>query len=288
MLDLPKRYVQNDDRTIDLGECVVTPGDTLTSRGRPGLDRRAPVPLYFQLREAFLEEIRARGLEPGDRLPTEADLERRYAVSRATIRQALNHLAADGSIERIQGKGTFVGRPKIRHDPLLTSFSELLQSQGYTPSHRVLESAVRHPPVEVAAELRIDERSECRYLKRILIADGNPVGVAETWIPRHLLGPHDALLEPGRLEEGSLYELLENPPVGLRLHRAVETIYPSLADQAAAVLLGCAQGGPVLAITRVTFDPDDRVVEFTRLLFAGDRYEYRVETSRPSRMGGEP
>jgi GntR family transcriptional regulator len=252
---------------------------------RAGLDRRAPVPLYFQLREAFLSEIRERGLEPGDRLPTEADLERRYAVSRATIRQALYHLAADGSIERIQGKGTFVGRPKIRHDPFLTSFSELLQGQGYTPSHRMLESSVRPVPPEIAVELRIEPGSECRYLKRILVADGNPVGVAETWIPRDILGPHDALLEPERLAEGSLYELLENPAVGIRLHRAVETITPSLADSAAAGLLGCPEGSPVLAIARVTFDPIERVVESTRLLFAGDRYEYRVEMTRPGRSG---
>jgi DNA-binding GntR family transcriptional regulator len=260
--------------------------DTITRRPSPVLDRRAPAPLYFQLRQAFLEEIRERGLEPGDRLPTEADLERRYAVSRATIRQALNHLAADGSIERIQGKGTFVGRLKIRHDPLLTSFSELLQSQGYTPSHRVIESEVRRPSGEAAAALGLDKRAECRYLKRILIADGKPVGVAETWIPRALLGSYDALLEPGRLEEGSLYELLENPPVGLRLHRAVETISPGLTDGDAASLLGCEPGSPVLAITRVTFDPDERVVEFTRLLFSGERYEYRVEMTRPGGAGG--
>jgi GntR family transcriptional regulator len=138
----------------------------------------------------------------------------------------------------------------------------------------------------VAAALGLDERAECRYLKRILIADGNPVGVAETWIPRALLGSHDALLEPGRLEEGSLYELLENPPVGLRLRRAVETISPGLADADAAALLGCDSGSPVLAITRVTFDPDERVVEFTRLLFSGDRYEYRVEMTRPEPVGG--
>jgi DNA-binding GntR family transcriptional regulator len=37
-------------------------------------------------------------------------------------------------------------------------------------------------------------------------------------------------------------------------------------------------------IKRITFTPDDRAVEWTRLLFAGDRYEYRVEMQRPAQI----
>jgi GntR family transcriptional regulator len=248
------------------------------------LDREAPLPLYFQLREAIVREIHGQGLTPGDRLPTELELERRYRVSRSTIRQALNELEADGVIRRIQGKGTFVEAPRIQHVPVLTSFSELLKSQGYSPSHRLLASSVVPAPAEVAEGLRIEESASCRYLRRVFLADGDPVGVADTWLPRALLGDHDALFENGEIEEGSLYEILQREPLELVLHRAVETINPGLAEQADAELLRHEPGSPLLVIKRITFTPDDRAVEWTRLLFAGDRYEYRVEMQRPARI----
>ena len=145
--------------------------------GPRGLSRGAPLPLYFQLREELLEEIRKKGLKPGDRLPTEAALERRYRVSATTIRRALNDLAAEGLVRRIQGKGTFVGTPKIHHEPLLRSFTELLLSQGYMPEHRLLESSVEPAPIDVAGDLGIEEGASCRYLRRLHLADGEPIGV---------------------------------------------------------------------------------------------------------------
>jgi GntR family transcriptional regulator len=248
------------------------------------LDREAPLPLYFQLREAILGEIHRRGLEPGDQLPTEAELERRYEVSRSTIRQAMNELAADGVIRRVQGKGTFVGIPKIQHLPVLTSFSELLRSQGYTPSHRLLASSMRPASPEVAEGLGLEERAPCRFLRRLFLADGDPVGLAETWLPQTLLGEHDHLFEQGAIEEGSLYELLQGEPLRLFLARAVETINPGLAEEPDAGLLGYEPGSPLLVIKRITFTPEGQAVEWTRLLFAGDRYEYRVEMQRPAQI----
>lgn len=251
---------------------------------RAVLDRAAPLPLYFQLREALVREIRERGLEPGDRLPTEAELERRYGVSRSTIRQALNELAAEGIVHRIQGKGTFVGTPRIQHVPVLTSFSELLRAQGYRPSHRLLDSSVVPAPVEVAEGLQAAEGASCRYLRRLFLADDDPVGLAETWLPREVLGSGDDLLEDGEIEHGSLYELLQSDAIGLALHRAVETINPGVAEAADARLLACEPASPLLVIRRITFTPEDRPVEWTRLLFAGDRYEYRVEMRRPAEI----
>lgn len=250
----------------------------------PSLDREAPLPLYFQLREALLREIHDRGLRPGDRLPTETELERRYRVSRSTIRQALNDLAAEGVVKRIQGKGTFVGTPRIQHVPVLTSFTELLRSQGYAPSHRLLASSTVGAPEEVASDLGLEEGAPCRFLRRLFLADGNPVGLAETWLPREVLGPGDELFEHGALEDGSLYELLEGE-VGLALHRAIETVNPSVADARDGGLLRCPPGSPVLLIRRISFDRDERPVESTRLVFAGDRYEYRVEMYRPGPGG---
>ncbi len=249
------------------------------------LDREAPLPLYAQLREALAKQVQDGGLEPGDRFPTEAEIQARYRVSRATVRQALADLEAGGTIRRVQGLGTFVAAPKIQHVPLLTGFAELAAGQGFTPSHRVLESSVDTAPPEVAAELGRDEGVRCRFLRRLFLADEKAVGLAETWLPLDALGGHDDLFERDRLAQGSMYDALQSDPVGLVLDHAVETISPGAAHAREARLLGCKPGTPVLQIGRLTFTPDGRAVESTRLVFVGERYEYRVELHRPSGGG---
>lgn len=245
------------------------------------LDREAALPLYVQLRDALLREIREGGLAPGDRFPSEADIRDRYRVSRATVRQALAELETGGVIRKVQGLGSFVAVPKIRHVPLLTSFTELASSQGFVPSHRVLASSVVEVPADAADEVGLAEGTRCRFLQRLFLADDSAVGLAETWLPLDALGGHDDLLERHRLDDGSMYEVLQSEPIGLVLDHAVETISPGVADGPSAELLGCDAGTPVLLIRRLTFTPQGQSVESTRLVFVGDRYEYRVELHRP-------
>jgi GntR family transcriptional regulator len=245
------------------------------------LDRDAPLPLYVQLRDALLREIREGGLQPGDRVPSESAIRGRYRVSRATVRQALADLDASGVIRKVQGLGSFVAVPKIRHVPLLTSFTELARSQGFTPSHRVLSSSVEDVPADASGDIGLAEGTSCRYLRRLFLADGSPVGLAETWLPVGVLGGHDDLFDRERLDEGSMYEVLRSEPIGLVLDHATETVSPGAVDAPSAELLGCAVGTPVLLIRRLTFTPERRCVESTRLLFVGDLYEYRVELRQP-------
>jgi GntR family transcriptional regulator len=249
--------------------------------GVAALDREAPLPLYAQLKDALLREIRDGGLQPGDRVPSEAEIRERYHVSRATVRQALADLEASGVVRRVQGLGSFVAVPKIRHVPLLTSFSELARSQGFAPSHRVLASSVDEVPPDAAGEIGLAEGTTCRYLRRLFLADGSPVGLAETWLPVEALGGHDDLFDGERLDAGSMYEVLQSDPIGLVLDHATETVSPGAADAASAELLGRDPGTPVLLIRRLTYTPEGRCVESTRLVFAGDLYEYRVELHQP-------
>ncbi len=55
-----------------------------------------PFPKYLQIRDIITRELR--GLDVGTRLPTEAQLAERFAVSRETIRQAIATLEADDDL----------------------------------------------------------------------------------------------------------------------------------------------------------------------------------------------
>ena len=89
-------------------------------------------PKHERLREVLLAEVRR--LQPHDMLPTERELAATHGVSRATIRQALDHLGDLGLVYRIQGAGTFVHGTSYSKTLLLTSFSEDVRDRGMEPS----------------------------------------------------------------------------------------------------------------------------------------------------------
>lgn len=245
------------------------------------VDRSSPLPLYVQLERALLDYIRSRQLGPGDRLPTEADIATTYGVSRATIRQSLNRLVADGYIERVQGLGSFVAKPRPTHQSLLTSFTENMRAQGFNPRRHVLRSETVPTTELVEGELNVGA-GQSQYILRLLLADERPVGLSETWLPVEVLAGRLDLFDASLLETGSLYELLQGPDIGLALHRGVETVRAGLATEEQAQLLETTPNGPTLVVRRVTYTPSNRPVELTLMTFAADRYEYRVELARPT------
>lgn len=270
--------VRIDDRTgHDAGGSLLRgPPDRLRR------DHHNPLPLYVQVREALRRDIRDRGLEAGDRIPTEAALEHHYGVSRSTIRQAVGELEAEGVLTRVQGRGTFVGRGTIRHPPVLTSFSELLRSQGYDPSHELLESGIVKAPGSIAQTLEVPSGTECRRLRRRFFADDDPVGLSTTWLPLTLLGEHDRTLVERVAGGGSLYQELVEADPALAPYRATETVDAVDAQPDEAALLHREPASALLLIHRTSRTATDRPVEWSRLLFVPGRYGYHTELQRPA------
>lgn len=64
-------------------------------------------PKYQKVEEGLKAWIADQGLDPGDRLPTEAQLAERFAVSRLTVRHAVGNMVHQGLLSQVQGRGTF-------------------------------------------------------------------------------------------------------------------------------------------------------------------------------------
>ena len=79
------------------------------------LNPRSLLPLYHQLFELLHHEITAGKWKPGDLIPPEAELVRRYGVSRITVRKVLDLLVREGLIVRERGRGTHVAHPRLEH-----------------------------------------------------------------------------------------------------------------------------------------------------------------------------
>ncbi|HEX9412529.1 MAG TPA: GntR family transcriptional regulator, partial [Ktedonobacterales bacterium] len=77
------------------------------------INRKGPLPLYYQLKEIMREHVRSGEWKPGDLIPSERELTQTYDLSRMTARQAITELVNEGVFYREQGRGTFVSRYKI-------------------------------------------------------------------------------------------------------------------------------------------------------------------------------
>jgi GntR family transcriptional regulator len=89
--------------------------------GSPPSPQAPRIPKYYKLKELLVELTQS--LPPGSPLPPERTLAERYGTSRTTVRQALAELVVEGRLQRIQGKGTFVSKPKVAQELQLVSYT---------------------------------------------------------------------------------------------------------------------------------------------------------------------
>jgi len=68
-------------------------------------------PKYRKVYEDLLSAIRTGAFQPGDRLPSEAELGKHYKTSRITVAKAVNELQQKGLVSRRAGSGTHVLAP---------------------------------------------------------------------------------------------------------------------------------------------------------------------------------
>jgi GntR family transcriptional regulator len=136
-------------------------------------------PQYRRIENALRERISE--LEPGARLPSDAELCREFAVSRMTARHAMQRLAEEGIVTRHPGRGSFVAMaPAHRRADRLMTVSHEMRRLGRTPHSRILERVIRPSSAAEARELGQQTGQPVVVLRRIREADGEAVALEMT------------------------------------------------------------------------------------------------------------
>src|SRR6202008_577796 len=121
-------------------------------------DSNNRLPLYAQVENVIIGRISDGSLPAGSRLPSEHSLVQEYAVSRTTIRAAIQSLVQRGLVEIRRGKGTFVTNPKISQELTeLTGFVEDMQVLGRHPTAKVLDQQIVPANQLVARRLAVPQ-----------------------------------------------------------------------------------------------------------------------------------
>ncbi len=241
------------------------------------LERESRVPLYHQIKAWIMDNIYQGVWKPGDALPSEGDLQQRFRVSRTTVRQAIADLQAEGHVQKQQGKGTYVSRPKFEEKlPALRGFTEDIVAKGHVPRSIVLSSEIIRPQPRVVSKLRLTDEDDVFKLVRLRLIDGEPVQIHSVHLPMwvaELVNYSEA-----DFSTQSLYGEMEK--AGIQLDEAEEVLEASVASELHSSLLRIPKGMPLIITERQTFDTEGRVVEFSVVEIRGDKYKHSVRLKR--------
>lgn len=235
------------------------------------------VPLYHQLKDFLRDKIESGEWQPGQRIPPERELCGAFNVSRATTTQALNDLERMGLVERRQGKGTFVARPKLVQSLLgFYTFTEGTLAGGLKPIIRILSIEVVAPAARHAKMLGISPSAKVIRIERLRLVNGEPVLLDECFIP-YALCP--ALIHED-LESSFLHDVLSDK-YGIRMVEQEKWVEPVVLDDYEAGLLRTKRGALGLLVERVAYTEGKKPMEFRKMLVPGHRCKYVVEVTRP-------
>jgi GntR family transcriptional regulator len=202
----------------------------------------------------------------------------RFHVSKITVRQALRDLAQLGYIRREQGRGTFVQGAPLEEGPReLKSFTDEVRGHGLTASSQVLEQGVTPATGEVAERLAIAEGAPVFCLRRLRLADAEPMGIQAAYVPGDLVPGIERVPFSG----ASLYEVFASK-YSLYPSSARETHQAALVHEEIAALLRVPVGSPALKAERITTLPTGRILEYVASVMRGDRYKIVLDLAKPS------
>ncbi|MDX6339133.1 MAG: GntR family transcriptional regulator, nutrient-sensing system regulator [Streptosporangiaceae bacterium] len=224
------------------------------------------IPKYYTVKRQLLELTQT--LAPGSPVPPERELAQQYGTSRTTVRQALAELVMEGRLLRMQGKGTFVAKPKVAQLLELASYTQGMRAHGLHPQTRILDTSYVPADAQLSELLAIPAGSRVLRIHRLRLADGEPMSTDTSHLPARRFPGLRRNLE----RYASLYEALASA-YGVQLTEAVETIETVLADPKDARLLGVDVGMPLLLLSRQAFDASAETVEWAQSKYRGDRYK---------------
>ncbi|MEJ7841639.1 MAG: GntR family transcriptional regulator [Rubrobacter sp.] len=249
---------------------MVERSGTNQGRGAPAYRR-----LYAELRGA-LEKGEFR---EGRRMPTEAELCRRYGVSRHTVRQAFQDLVAEGLVYRVPGRGTFATHLSER-GRYLRSIGTVEDLMEWSDTSVELLRPISIQEDEEAARLLGLRTPEVALLVMRRHHDGLPFVLTRVYLAPALgtyLIEKDAFAQslPNATVIGAIEPLLEHPISGASQEITAE---PLPADVAG--MIGSAPGEPSLRVQRLYFDTRETPVELAISHYHPERYSYRIELRR--------
>lgn len=236
------------------------------------LDKRSNIPFHQQLYRYIKGCIEDGTYRENEVIPSEKEMQEQYDISRITVRRAISDLEHDGYLRKRRGLGTIVEHIKTEK-PLsaFTSFSGDAKVKGDKPGSIILACKTIEASMKVSERLQIEPGESVTFLKRLRLLNGKIIALNETYITMRLgidigIDDFDATT--------SLYEFLEEN--GISLGSADETLEVKIATSELKKDLFLEEIQPIVYKERITYDTDNKPVEFSENSYIAETYKYFI------------
>lgn len=228
-----------------------------------------------RLAEELRERIALGDYGPSGALDSEAELGRRYGVSRVTVRRALEQLREEGLLTSRKGAGWYVvSGASFGQSLALGSFQHAgsaVAEAGVPLTRAVVEYGYGPAPVGVARLLAVPDDAEALRVQALRRAGATPLDVVTEWVPLALAAP----VSRADAEHPGTWETLRRH--GHRIAAVRQSIAATAASQRVADLLDVPASTPVLLVRRLAVGPDGEPIALSEHRYLGHRFRLEVE-----------
>ncbi|EKT61354.1 transcriptional regulator [Providencia sneebia DSM 19967] len=228
------------------------------------LNANSAMPLYHQLQQAIESALENKVIHFGDFLPSERDLAQKLNLSRVTISKTMQLLEKKGVVSRQQGVGTQVTKYLGYSLSQESGFTAQVIKAGGTVTTQWLLRAFIEAPADIAAKLAVPSGTNIAHLKRIRIANEQPVSYENNYIPEQYLPDLTQLND-------SLYALWDSQ--GITFEHVQHKVKAISCNDEQANWLNTTIGAPLLLVQQISKIQDGIIIEYSEIVCRGDIYE---------------
>jgi GntR family transcriptional regulator len=228
-------------------------------------------PRFQQLAAELRERIALGDYARSGALDSEAELARRYGVSRVTVRRALEDLRDQGLIAARKGSGWFVVSGVAFGQSLALGTFRHAKSAVTVPLTRRVNSYEYVPaPADIARLLEAAPQSELLRIGSVRHAGKSPLDAVVEWIPLEFGAP----VSRAEAEDPGVWETLRRNGHTIDLVR--QSITATAASDSTAALLQTQPGTPLLLVRRLAI-ARNRPLALSEHRYLGHRFRLDVE-----------
>jgi DNA-binding GntR family transcriptional regulator len=243
--------------------------DSPTVQNTGYIDRSSFEPAYVQLANILRGQISDGFFRPGDRLPSEAQLCRRYEVSPMTVRRSINLLSDQDVVSTAQGRGTFVKALELSTASFdLHELQELFRS-GTETHIKLLDVRIKAVDIETARKLNLKVGDKAIFIRRLLTKGGEPV----FYHREHLIYDPELPIIEAEMDVTSLQGLFANVDNNL-LKRGSLTVKATLLSREEADILQTPFPSAAFCLEHIFYDFDNRPISEGCFLCRADRIHF--------------
>lgn len=224
--------------------------------------------LYLEVAQQIKKDILSGRYPVGSYIPTERELEEMFAVSKITVRNAVEILSNEGYLEKKSGKGTTVLSNRLFNRlSKANSFSSILEKQ-----HELKKELMEIDVVDVQNNATLFEAfgESATCLKRMYYLDGEPYITFEHYFP--VMSIKHAINE---IESNSLYKWLALK--GFDVAHFSDRFYVVVDVDPMIRKILKLEDQPVLCRERHTENAEGEVVEISYGYYNTDAKAYQID-----------